>query len=256
MQANPKQQGAKIILYWLDRSRSQRILWLLEELKLEYELKTYKRQPILAPEELEKIHPLGKSPIVSVEAEGMTKPLVIAESGLIVEYLIDHFGPHLAPAKWIEGKEGRVGGETEEYIRYKYFMHYAEGTLMMLMVASLLVGNINGPQVPWFIRPVTSQIASRINSMFLSPNFKTNFDFLESQLATSPKGGKYLCGKELSGADIMMVFPLGAARTRAGLSKEKYPLLFEYISRLEEFDSNKRAVEKIVEIKGSYDANL
>lgn len=97
---------------------------------------------MLAPEELKTIHPLGKSPIISVEAEGMAKPLVLAESALIVEYLIEHFGPHLAPPKWAEGKEGQVGGETEEFIRYRYFMHYSEGSLMVLMVVALLCGSM------------------------------------------------------------------------------------------------------------------
>ena len=72
-----------------------------------------------APKELKDVHPLGKSPVISIEVEGMGKPLVLAESGLIVEYLIEHFGPHLAPKRYAEGKEGQVGGETESWLRYK-----------------------------------------------------------------------------------------------------------------------------------------
>ena len=94
---------------------------------------------MLAPAELKEIHPLGKLPVISIEADGMAKPLVLAESGLIVEYLVGHFGPHLAPEKWQVGKEGKVGGESEEWMRYRYFMHYPEGSLMTYMIIALLV---------------------------------------------------------------------------------------------------------------------
>ena len=93
---------------------------------------------MLAPKVLEEVHPLGKSPIISIEAEGMSKPLVLAESGLIVEYLVDHFGPWLAPKRYVQGKEGHVGAESEEWLRYRYYMHYVEGSLMPYMVVGLL----------------------------------------------------------------------------------------------------------------------
>lgn len=113
----------------------------------------------------------------------------------------------------------------------------------------------NGP-VPFFIRPITNGIAGKLESMFLNPNFKTHFDFLESQLATSPGGGEYLCGKDLTGADFLMSFPLGAARGRAGLTQEKYPRIFAYVDKLESRDAFKRAVQKIIDVEGSYDASL
>lgn len=94
---------------------------------------------MVAPPELKKVHPLGKSPLVSVQAEGAAEPLVLAESGLITEYLIEHFGPSLAPDQYQKGKEGQVQGETEEWLRYRYFMHYAEGTLMPYLVVALLL---------------------------------------------------------------------------------------------------------------------
>ena len=123
----------------LEKSRSQRVLWLLEELKVKYELKTFKRTDMLAPPELKEIHPLGKSPVVSIEIESnKAKPLVLAESASIIEYLIDHFGPHLAPKRYQAGKDGELGGEMDDWIRYRYFMHYAEGSLMPLLVISLL----------------------------------------------------------------------------------------------------------------------
>ena len=94
---------------------------------------------MLAPNELKEIHPLGKSPIVAVESEAMSKPLVLAESGFIFEYLIDHFGKWLVPEKYQEGKEGEVGAESEEWLRYRYYMHYAEGSLMPLLVFVLIL---------------------------------------------------------------------------------------------------------------------
>ena len=113
---------------------------MLEELKIDYELKTYKRQDMRAPDDFKKVHPLGKAPLVTVEKDGMDKPTVLAESGLIIEYLIDNFGPWLVPSKYKEGKESQVCGESEEWLRYRYYMHYGEGSLMPLTVTSILVG--------------------------------------------------------------------------------------------------------------------
>ena len=107
---------------------------------MQYELKTYKRENMLAPAELKDVHPLGKSPIISIETEDMPKPLILAESGPIVEYLIDHFNPGLIPTRYQAGKEGQIGMETEEWLRYRYFMHYAEGSLMTPMVLAIIFG--------------------------------------------------------------------------------------------------------------------
>ena len=122
----------------LEQSRSQRILWLLESLSLPYELIIFHRNPKtrLAPPELKEIHALGKSPVISVlpaHATAEDKPVVIAESANIIEYLLEHFGKEstLLPKRWREGKEGMVAGETEEWLRYRYFMHYTEGSLMV-----------------------------------------------------------------------------------------------------------------------------
>lgn len=126
----------------MEQSRSQRVLWLLEALNVQYDLKIFHRNPRtrLAPPELKEIHPLGKSPVISVlpaNAGSEDKPTVIAESANITEYLLEHFGGEasgLLPKRWKEGKEGQVGGETEEWLRYRYFMHYAEGSLMTLIM--------------------------------------------------------------------------------------------------------------------------
>ena len=109
---------------------------------------------------------------------------------------------------------------------------------------------------PFFIKPVTLMLTGAVESKFLEPNLRTHFSFLEDQLKTSPNGGKYMCGTELSGADIVMSFPLGAARGRAGLTKEKYPKLWDYVGMMEGREANKRAVQKIIDVEGSYDANL
>ena len=106
----------------------------MEECKVKYEIKTYKRQNQLAPPELKEVHPLGKAPILTIESETTSKPLVLAESGMIIEYLIDHYGTWLAPKRYAEGKEGQVGGESEEWLRHRYLMHYTEGSLMPYLV--------------------------------------------------------------------------------------------------------------------------
>jgi len=109
---------------------------LLEELRVPYELDVHHRLPsMLAPPELEKIHPLGKSPLVTVTASALAKPIVLAESGFIVQYLSEHFpsARRLFPTRWKESREGTVGGETEEWMRYQYLMYYAEGSFMTTM---------------------------------------------------------------------------------------------------------------------------
>jgi glutathione S-transferase len=130
---------AKLTLHWLNKSRSHRILWLLEELNLEYELKIYERKPnMLAPPELKEVHPLGKSPVLEVQGEGL-EPIVIAESAAIIEYLLDYYGPNFCPNRYPEGKEGQVGAETPEWIRFRHFMHYSEGSLQPNLLISLVM---------------------------------------------------------------------------------------------------------------------
>ncbi len=228
---------------------------------------------MLAPKELKQIHPLGKSPIMSVQAEGMSKPLILAESGLIIEYLIDHFGPQMAPKRYPEGKENQIGQETEEWIRFRYYMHFGEGSMMPYLLIALVMGSrfwcmlmyrlaltrsFSGIKTksPFFIKPITNAIVDNIDSMLLVPNFKTQFAFLESQISSSPNGGQYLCGTELTGADIMLSFPLGAAKGRAGFMKEKHPTLWAYVERLESREAYKKAVQKIIDVEGSYDPTL
>jgi glutathione S-transferase len=128
----------------LSQSRSQRIVWLLEELGVPYEVEIFHRnkETFLAPPELQKIHPLGKSPILTITPpRGET--LTFAESGWMTQYLCEHFPEgrdRLTPKRWRDGMEGKIGGETEEWLRWQYFLHYNEGSLMPLLVTTLIIG--------------------------------------------------------------------------------------------------------------------
>ncbi|KAI9735330.1 MAG: hypothetical protein M1818_006525 [Claussenomyces sp. TS43310] len=256
----------KITLYWLEQSRSHRILWLLEELNVPYELKIFHRRAdnMLAPPELKKVHALGKSPVLTVEAAGADKPIVLAESGLITEYLLEHYGRDtpLLPTQWKEGQEGKVAGETEAYLRYKYYMHYAEGSLMSLMLIVFMMLGMK-TNSPFFLKPLVNSIVSRIYSLYITPNLNTHFSFLEEQLKTAPvtttttTTGPYLCGDHLTGADILMSFPLMACRGRAEMLRPaNFPILYAYIDRLEQEAGYKKAVAKIVSLEGKFSSLL
>jgi len=244
--ATESMAAPKVTLYWLDKSRAQRFIWLLEECDVDYDIEILKRTPEMqAPPELKKIHPLGKSPVIKVAAPGRADPLMLAESGFITEYLTDNFAPHLAPKKYEDGKQG-PGLETEEWLRYHFFMHYAEGSLMALMVTNLIFSFLKGDKIPFFIRPITGSIVTRFQAMYFKPNFKTHFDFLESQLASAPNGGGFLCGKDLTAVDILMSFPLQAGQKRLKMiNATDYPKLNAYVNKLESMDGYKRSVERI-----------
>lgn len=255
---------------------------MLEELGLSYNLKVFRRgKDMQADQELKKIHPLGKSPVISVETPDTSKPIVLAESGAIVEFLSDHFGAWLIPKRYDDGKEGQIGGESESWQRYRFFMHYAEGSLMSLILVALVTNSMlpfllrihffpNDPvamrnscllltdllfcfiviktsPVPFFIRPVTNRVAGKIQDGFLGHNFDTHFAFLEGQMKSSPDGGQYLCGTELTGADVLMSFPLEKAKERGMINKTQHPSLCSYIDRLTERDAYKKALAKIEE---------
>ncbi|KAF7296075.1 Glutathione S-transferase [Mycena kentingensis (nom. inval.)] len=249
-----------IVLHWLEKSRAQRILWLLEELRVPYTVKTYKRDPktTLAPRRLQKVHPLGKSPVLTIGDR------VLAESGFITEYLCAHFAhpeSTLVPPQWKPGCEGQVDGETEAWFRYRYYLHYCEGSLMTLLQMSFIPWSIKRAPTPFFLRPITSRIASKLSS-FIGPSTTAHLSFLESQLASAPDGGPYLCGPHLTGADILISFPLLVAQTQldgAGTSlitKDRYPRLYKYAALLRESEGCKRAIAKIVEVDGSYDGSF
>jgi glutathione S-transferase len=177
-----------IIVHHLENSRSQRILWLLEELGLPYQVKRYERDPktMLAPARLQAVHPLGKAPVI--EDEGR----VIAETGAIVEYLVEKAGGRLGPP-----------ANREAVLRYRHFLHYAEGSLMPPLFGLLVVSRLGLLGKP--ARPPIQAMLDR------------HLDWLESELATRD----WFAGDEFTAADIMMSFPLEAARSRAGLDSRR-----------------------------------
>ncbi|RAK78508.1 glutathione S-transferase [Aspergillus fijiensis CBS 313.89] len=264
-------KGAKITLYWLAQSRSHRILWLLEALHLTYELKIYHRgADKLAPRELKEIHPLGKSPVLTVQpaaaavsgqegGDGNSKmPIVLAESGLIIEYLLDHYGANadapLIPERYAAAATETVGGETDSWLRYRYYMHYAEGSLMPFLVMQLVMDTVKNPPIPFFLKPLPRVVAGQVEKAFLNRNIAAHLDFLEEQLRTSPGGGPYLCGTALTAADIMMSFPVIAMAGR--LAMEGYPELSRYAELLQKEAGYVAACRKIEEVDGKFEASL
>ena len=187
-----------IKVHHLENSRSQRILWLLEELERPYEVVRYERdkQTMLAPPELRRVHPLGKSPVI--EDQGRA----IAETGAVVEYLV-------------EKAEGRLGppANREAVLRYRHFLHYAEGSMMPPLFGLLIVNRLG-----LLGRPAKGPILKM---------FGHHLDWLESELATRD----WFAGDEFTAADIMMSFPLEAARSRAGLGPER-PNLTDWLERI------------------------
>ena len=188
-----------ITVHHLDNSRSQRILWLLEELELPYDIRFYKRDPrtMQAPRSLRRIHPLGKAPIIT-DTEG---DVTLAESGAIIEYLVERYG------------NGRLQPErgTPEHVQFLYWLHYAEGSAMPPLLLKLVFGLLP-TRVPFIIRPVASLIARGVQSRIINPQLRLHMDFWEQSLSQR----EWFTGKDFTAADIQMSFPLEAAATRAG----------------------------------------
>lgn len=231
-------------------------MWLLDELKINYEVEIFRREStLLAPAGLKKIHPLGKSPLLSITPAGATVPIVLAESGNIVQYLCDHFGQDttMKPKRYKEGQEGKVGGETEEFMRWQYILHFTEGTYMATMIQAMLINALKSSRIPFFIRPVTSMVARQVFSAAIMPNVKAQLGLLEQQLETS--GGDYLCGKDLTAADVLISFGLINAKGSwadmgdfGGEPRSVFPKTHEYIERLEAHPGWQRSIEKIKEL--------
>ena len=214
-----------IIVHHLNNSRSQRVLWLLEELGLPYEIKRYQRNPktMLAPPELRAVHPLGKSPVISEDGN------TLAESGAILEYLADKYGAgQLAPAPG-----------TPDRLRYTYWMHFAEGSAMPPLLLRLLFGRIKSAPMPFFARPIARRIADQALATFVAPNLERNLDFMEAELAKSD----WFAGPRFTAADVQMSFPLEAARARGGLD-EKRPRLMAWLERIHARPAYQRALER------------
>ncbi|HEX4114144.1 MAG TPA: glutathione S-transferase [Stellaceae bacterium] len=213
-----------ITVHHLNNSRSQRVLWLLEELGLDYQIKFYRREPSMrAPASLRAIHPLGKSPVIT---DG---DLTLAETGAIIDYLVGRYG------------NGRLipPPETEARRRYTYWLHYAEGSLMPPLLMGLIASRIAGPQVPWFARPVAKRIAATLRDTFIAPQIKLHLDFIEGELAARA----FFCGEEFTAADVQMSFPLEAAAMRAGLDQSR-PRIWDWLQRIHARPAYQRALEK------------
>ncbi|MEH1816497.1 MAG: glutathione S-transferase [Nostoc sp.] len=209
-----------IIVHHLNNSRSQRVLWLLEELGIEYEIKFYERDPktMMAPESLRQVHPLGKSPVIT------DANLAIAESGAIIEYLVDRYGNgRLVPASG-----------TPEYLRYKYWLHYAEGSAMPLLVMRLVLNNFGAGD-------------SNVVSGFVAPQIKLHFDYIEDEL----RKNTWFAGNEFTAADIQMSFPLEVVAALPEEVKNR-PKLKEFVERIHERPAYKTALER----GGKYDISF
>lgn len=212
-----------ITVHHLENSRSQRVLWMLEELGLDYEVRLYKREPTMqAPASLRAVHPLGKSPVIS---DG---DITLAESGAILEYLIEKYG---------NGRFVPAPG-TPERLRYRYFLHYAEGSLMPLLFMKLVFNRLP-ERVPWAMRPVAKAISAGADQTLLAPQISNHFAFLESELGSRD----WFAGPDFTAADIQMSFPIEAAAARAALG-DKLPRLKDFVARIQARPAYKRALEK------------
>lgn len=213
-----------ITVHHLNNSRSQRVLWLLEELGIDYRVERYERdaKTMLAPASLKNVHPLGKSPVIS---DGER---VVAETGAIIEYLVERHGNgRLAPAA---GSDARL--------RYSYWLHYAEGSLMPLMVMTLIFNRIV-PGSPMLIRPIAAGIVKAVHRQFLGPNTRLHLDYVESELGRST----WFAGEDFTAADVQMSFPLEAAASRAG-GIDEYPRIAAFLERIHARPAYQRALQK------------
>jgi len=217
---------AKLVVHHLENSRSHRVLWLLEELGVPYELVRYARNPVTmrAPPTLDRLHPLGKSPLVTVDDD-----LVLAESGAIIEYLVDTYG------------EGRLRPEpgTEAHQRYRFWLHYAEGSLMPPLLVRLVFDRVRKAPVPFFIKPITKGIVAKVESTFTGPEIAKHVAFIEGELAKR----EYLCGDELTAADVQMSFPLEALVLRQR-SQERTPAIAAFLDRIHARPAYGKALER------------
>jgi glutathione S-transferase len=213
-----------ITLHHLERSRSHRVLWLLEELELPYEIVRYERDPetMLAPPALTKVHPLGKSPVITDDDH------TIAESAAILEYLVERHGQgRLVP------KPG-----TPAHLRYRYFMHYAEGSLMPPLLVRLLCNRVRAAPLPFFLKPVANRIAERVDGQYTMPNLQRHAAFLDAELADR----KWFAGDELTVADIQLSYPVEALVQRVSdLATDR---LRDFTARIHERPAYRRAVDK------------
>ena len=211
-----------LTVHHLNNSRSQRVLWLLEELGLEYEIVPYRRDPktLAAPASLRAVHPLGRAPIV---ADG---DRTLAESGAIVETLVERYGlGRLAPP-----------AGTPERERYTYWMHYAEGSVMPAVVLRLIFDSLPKQPMPALARPVVRQLAKAVVESFVQPQIRLHFEYMARELEKTT----WFAGAEFTAADIQMSFPIEAMASAA----QAHPRLRSYLERIRERPAYRRAVAR------------
>lgn len=214
-----------IVVHHLENSRSQRVLWLLEELGVPYEVKRYERdkKTNLAPPELARIHPLGKSPIIDDGGR------ILAETGAILEHIADtRGGGRLTPPR-----------DSAEFLKCRYWMHAAEGSYMPPLVLALLLNRMETAPMPFFARPVARRLTKAVRDGYLDHTTKALFDYLDAELGRSD----YLTGADLTVADIMMSFPCEAALQRLDAAKKSRNIK-SYVDRLHMRPAFVRALKK------------
>ena len=213
-----------IIVHHLNNSRSQRILWLLEELGIDYEIRHYERDKttMLAPPQLRAVHPLGKSPVIT---DG---DVTVAETGAIIEYLLDTYGGgRLHPARG-----------TAEGRQFTYWLHYAEGSIMPLLVMTLIFRRVETAPMPFFVKPIARAIVGKVRNGYLAPNTKNHLDFMEAEISNTG----WFAGDNFSAADIQMSFPVEAAKARGALDGR--PNLAAFLDRIHARPAYQRALER------------
>ncbi len=213
-----------LTVHHLNNSRSQRVLWLLEELELDYAVQRHERDPrtLRAPPELRAIHPLGKSPVV-VDGER-----VVAESGAIVDYLLQRYGNgRLQPA-----------ADSDDGLRFRYWMHYAEGSAMPPLLLKLISQRIASAPMPFFARPIARRIARTLQAEVVDPQLALHMGYIDSELRRTG----WFAGEAFSAADIQMSFPLEAAASRA--AQPGLMAIADFLRRIHARPAYRRALER------------
>lgn len=218
-----------IVVHHLNNSRSQRILWLLEELELPYEVRHYERgADMKAPAELRRVHALGKSPVI-VDDDGAGTKTVVAESAAIIDYILDKFG-----AGRLRPPEG-----SPELLKYKFWMYFAEGSAMPPLLLTLIFNTMVKAKKPFFIQPIVKALAAKVHASFIDPNVKSQFDYMEKELSEH----SWFAGAQFSAADIMMSFPLEAGRSRGAVDANR-PHLVKFLSEIHARPAYRRAIDR------------
>lgn len=214
-----------ITVHHLNNSRSQRILWLLEELGLTYEVKRYERDKssMRAPASLRAVHPLGRSPVIT---DG---DLTVAESGAIIEYLLERYGNgRLVPASG-----------TPARLRFTYWLHFAEGSAMTPLLLKLVFNRVETGPMPFFVRPIAKKISATVKSSFIEPEIKQQLSYMEAEITQTG----WFAGDEFTAADIQMSFPLEISASRGGLNAAQ-PKLMDFLQRIHARPAYQRALQR------------